>query len=105
MEITKGKFLSFLNELKKDNTMQFTNGSITNTVALRRLIKHMRQNGYKTLRQEIMITMIKKEAEEGNKFGVMYLTQFCVYWDKEFKDIFEIDMGQVDMLLRKYYNA
>jgi len=103
MELDSKNIRLDLKKLMDNPSLDFNNGKINNKEALRGLIKLMRKRGYKILKQEVIITMIKREGEQGNIFGIMYLTQFCNYWAKEFKPGYEIDMGQVDILLRKYY--
>jgi len=103
MKLDKTKILLDIKKLMDNPSLDFNNGKVNNKQALRALIKLMRQRGYKLLKREIFVTMIKQEGEQGNIFGIMYLTQFCNYWAQEFKPGYEINMGQVDILLRKYY--
>lgn len=103
MEIKKEAFVKGLKMLSDNPHASFNNGKMDNKTAARKMIQIMRSRGYKYVQQSVLLAMVQAETKANNLFGVMYLTQFSVFIEMEYPGVIEINMGQVDKILRKYY--
>ena len=101
--MTKPVELKNIGELVANPSLSFYSGDISNKRGVREFIKQVRRGGKVEIHTGAMSYTIEELLKKGNVFGAMCVMQFSFMWQKEFRDINVLNMGQVDQLLRKYF--